>query len=144
MKHWEKTSKKHRYLGTMAAESNDRGMRFVKHGCNAYDMKRPQSRPLGHWLEDDIWDYIAAFAIPLPKDLYDKHGYTRTGCMWCAFGAHMEEGENRFQKLQKSHPKIHNYCMTKLGLKEVLEFVGVNPYRDSYEIDYFKQFEDKK
>jgi len=33
----------------------------------------------------------------------------------------------RFQKLKETHPKLWKYCMNKLGLKEVLEYMDI-PY----------------
>ena len=49
----------------------------------------------------------------------------RTGCMFCMFGVHMEKGENRFQRMHRTHPKQWAYCMDKLGLREVLAFINV-------------------
>lgn len=37
-------------------------------------------------------------------------GCQRTGCMFCAFGAHLEE-ESRFVRLKQTHPKHYKYCM---------------------------------
>lgn len=31
--------------------------------------------------------------------------------MFCAFGAHLEKGETRFQRLKRTHPKIYEYCI---------------------------------
>lgn len=38
-------------------------------------------------------------------------GCQRTGCIFCAFGAHLEKGETRFQRLAKTHPKQYDYCI---------------------------------
>jgi hypothetical protein len=38
-------------------------------------------------------------------------GCDRTGCVYCAFGCHLEKGETRFQRLAKTHPKQYEYCM---------------------------------
>lgn len=35
----------------------------------------------------------------------------RTGCMFCAFGAHLEKGKTRFQRLKETHPKQYNYSL---------------------------------
>lgn len=56
-------------------------------------------------------------------------GYDRTGCMFCMFGLAREKGCNRFQRMSKTHPVQWNYCLNKLGLKEVLEFMGF-PYEE--------------
>lgn len=37
----------------------------------------------------------------------------------------MEQGPNRFQRMQITHPKQWQYCMCKLGLKDILEYIGV-------------------
>jgi len=52
-------------------------------------------------------------------------GEKRTGCMFCMFGVHLEKGENRFQKMSKTHPKQHEYCIDKLGCGKVLDYIGV-------------------
>lgn len=47
--------------------------------------------------------------------------------MFCMFGCHLEKEPNRFQRMKVTHPKQYEYCMNQLGLKEVLEYIGV-PY----------------
>jgi len=57
------------------------------------------------------------------------------------FGCHLEKYPNRFQRLSKTHPKMHDYCINKLGLKEVLDYIKV-PYTDrqiSIETTYSKE-----
>ena len=46
-------------------------------------------------------------------------------CVFCGFGCHLEIGENRFQRLKKTHPQLYSYCMDQLGMKEVLNYIGV-------------------
>lgn len=38
-------------------------------------------------------------------------GCDRTGCIFCAFGCHLEKGETRFQRLKKTHPRQYEYCI---------------------------------
>lgn len=57
-------------------------------------------------------------------------GVSRTGCMFCAFGAHLEDCPNRFQRMKETHPKQYDYCMRPvdqggLGMAEVLDYIGV-------------------
>ena len=122
----------HRYIketgrksfnGTMASDSSDRKKSYQRTGCNAFDGPDPQSKPLSVWLEQDVWDYLKTKSIPYAK-VYDM-GYTRTGCVFCAFGVHMEKEPNRFQRMKQTHPKLWSYCMDKLGMREVLEHIGV-------------------
>ena len=44
----------------------------------------------------------------------------------------MEE-ENRFLRLEQTHPKLHKYCIEDLGLGEVLEYMGIE-YTEKQEI----------
>ena len=111
--------------GTMAYESSVRKMNYLKNGCNAFDTKTPRSTPLSFWLEEDIWAYLKENNVPYSK-IYDM-GETRTGCMFCMFGVHLEEGDNRFQRMAKSHPAQYKYCIETLGCGKVLDFIGV-PY----------------
>ena len=120
-------------VGVMTEESSLRRVEYAKHGCNVYDAKRPVSKPLSIWTEDDIWAYIKENDIDYSK-IYDM-GYERTGCAFCAFGVHLEDKENnRFHKLRRTHPKIYNYAINKMGLKEPLDFLGIN-YGEENEIN---------
>ena len=38
----------------------------------------------------------------------------------------MKKEPNRFQRMAKTHPKLHKYCMKNLGLKQVLDYIGVD------------------
>jgi 3'-phosphoadenosine 5'-phosphosulfate sulfotransferase (PAPS reductase)/FAD synthetase len=62
-----------------------------------------------------------------PEDTLETTGCDRTGCMFCMFGCHLEKEPNRFQRMKQTHPRQYAYCMDKLGLREVLEYIGV-PY----------------
>lgn len=110
------------YLGTRAEESEQRKLIYRRYGCNSFDMNRPRSTPLAFWLQQDIPKYIRKFNIPY-SSIYDK-GYIGTGCVFCAFGAHLSS-PNRFQLLKKIHPKLWTYCMDKLGMGEVLKYCGI-------------------
>lgn len=109
-------------VGVMAGESNMRRVQNHKTGCNAYDAVRPVSKPLNKWCETDIWNYINENGIKY-SEIYNM-GYERTGCAWCAFGVHMEK-ESRFKRLKKTHPKIWNYAINKMGLKEPFDYIGI-------------------
>lgn len=120
-----KESGRHGILGTMAIDSFLRTQSYMRYGCNAFSMKSPVSRPLSVWTEDDVWAYIRQFNVPY-SSIYDM-GYRRTGCIFCMFGIMRESPPNRFQRLKQTHPKLWNYCMDKLNLRQVLEFANV-PY----------------
>jgi 3'-phosphoadenosine 5'-phosphosulfate sulfotransferase (PAPS reductase)/FAD synthetase len=124
---YEKATNLKPIIGTMASDSNLRKTNYLKTGCNAFG-KRPSSTPMSFWLESDIWEYIKQHKIPY-SSIYDM-GYTRTGCMFCMFGIHLEKGLNRFQRMSKTHPKMYNYCINDLGLGKVMDYIGVK-----YEIE---------
>lgn len=113
--------------GEMASDSRDRQEQYLKNGCNSFDRDIPKSTPLAIWNEKDIWDYIRRFDLKYPA-VYDM-GYDRTGCTFCAFGIIQEsiKGENRFQTMHRTHYSMWKHCMFTLGMREVLEFIGV-PY----------------
>ncbi|WP_143323041.1 phosphoadenosine phosphosulfate reductase family protein [Clostridium sp. HBUAS56010] len=127
-------------IGTMASESILRKKEWLQSGCNAFSNKNPSSKPLSFWKEQDIFEYIVKFQIPISSvygtvfkndmGFYKTTGYDRTGCMFCGFGCHLEKEQNRFQRMKLTHPKIWEYCMKPvadggLGMKEVLEYIGV-------------------
>lgn len=119
----------------MATDSKAREKGYLQHGCNGYDLKEPKSTPLGFWTEQDILQALVEFKISYPS-VYGQirrndhgewycTGVKRTGCVFCMFAMQMEP-TNRFQKLYHSHPKLYRYCMDKLGLKDVLDYVRLN------------------
>lgn len=112
-------------IGMMASDSQMRKKTFSSNACNAYDARWPTSNPMYFWTEEDVWQYIKENELEYSK-IYDM-GWDRTGCAFCMFGVHMEGEPNRFQKLKETHPKLWHFCVNKLGLKEVLEYMGV-PY----------------
>lgn len=109
-------------IGTMANDSSLRKQSFLRYGCNSFNDKNHQSRPLMFWSEKDIWEYIKNYKINY-CNIYDL-GYERTGCVFCLFGHHMDikRGKNRIELLKITHPKLYEYCINKLGMKEVLEW----------------------
>jgi len=119
-----KQTKRAPYDGSTVGESLGRRQTYIRHGCNAYRLlTRPRSTPIAIWSEEDIWAYIQRFKVPYSK-IYDM-GYSRTGCIYCGFGVHMESGLNKFQRLKKTHPTRWKYCMDNLGLREVMKVYGV-------------------
>ena len=128
------------YVGVMASEGGNREHNYIKYGCNAYETKHPTSKPLAFWRETDIWEYLHTFNLPYSK-IYDM-GYSRTGCMFCAFGAHLEKGPNRFQQMEITHPKQWKYCMVNLGMKPVLDKIGVDYMVRQIDMPFMKRSQD--
>lgn len=112
------------YIGTMADDSYRRQLDYLKYGCNAFDNKKPRSTPLGFWTHKDILQIIKDRKIQI-SDIYKTENHT--GCMFCLFGVQNEAEPNRFQRMKVNHPKQYNYCMEKLGIKSVLEYMNL-PY----------------
>ena len=120
-------------IATMACESQLRKMSWLKNGCNAFDAKRPISQPMSFWTEQDVLQYIKENNIPIASvygDIISRDndgneysnelvsggklyttGCARTGCIFCAFGCHLEKGESRFQRLKRTHPRQYEYCI---------------------------------
>lgn len=125
IKYGNETGKKP-YLGNMTEESLLRRTAFLKNGCNNYPIRgyRSSSSPLAFWTSSDIKEYIKVNNLPYSK-IYDM-GYDRTGCMFCMFGLQFDKYPNRFQKMKITHPKIYNYCIDRLKIGEVLDFIGID------------------
>ncbi len=120
VKKYEKETGRAPYIGTMIEESRLRLQSHARHGCNAFGLSRPQSRPLMPWTREDILFYLYENNLPV-SEIYKK-GYDRTGCMFCGFGAHTTK-DKRFDLMAKTHPKQYRYCMENLGLGGVLEYI---------------------
>ena len=129
----------HKYkpiLATLAEESRVRKQGWIRHGCNAFESKNPMSQPMSFWTEQDVLAYIVKFNVPIASVYGDIvslgtdgsnypsvdvagnvqcnlkcSGCQRTGCIFCAFGAHLEKGETRFQRLARTHPRQYEYCI---------------------------------
>jgi 3'-phosphoadenosine 5'-phosphosulfate sulfotransferase (PAPS reductase)/FAD synthetase len=106
-------------IGTMTEESRSRVQAYLDSGCNAFNLKRPSSKPLSFWREVDIWRYLYEFDVPFSK-IYEL-GYKRTGCMFCMFGLHLEKRPHRFDLMAKTHPQLFKWCMDgPLNLRSVI------------------------
>lgn len=160
-KEFENQSGKKPILGTMADESTLRKTGWLRTGCNTFDKGREKSRPLSFWSEQDVLKYLKITSTPYAKvygDIVPKSefvgqyafndvetdlmtsGVSRTGCMFCGFGCHLEPEPNRFQKMKETHQKQYEYCINGgeydesgiwapnkngLGMSRVLDFIGV-------------------
>ena len=127
-------------IGTMAEESILRQQSYLKTGCNAFESKRPISTPIGFWTQQDVLEYIRMFNLEIATVygdiIEDENGILkttkcdRTGCIFCGFGISQEKGQNRYQRLEETHPQLHSYCMNKLGFKEVCEYMDIKYSND--------------
>ena len=139
-KQYAKQSGKKPITAQMASESKIREQQWIKNGCNGFDMKSPISNPMSFWTEQDVLQYIKENNIPIASvygDVVYKEdgdqmriedygidgcgteklcttGCNRTGCIFCAFGAHLDErggGKSRFERLKETHPRQYEYCI---------------------------------
>jgi 3'-phosphoadenosine 5'-phosphosulfate sulfotransferase (PAPS reductase)/FAD synthetase len=133
---YERSTGRAMMTGESASDSLRRRTAYLQHGCNAFGMKRPKSTPLAFWTKDDVLRYLRDFQIPycgVYGEIAEGDGKLTTtlaqatGCAFCMFGVHREGTINRFTRMKKSHPQLWKYCVYTLGLKDVLEYVGV-PY----------------
>ena len=141
LKTYQKETGRKPYVGTMACESSMRERHYLRNGCNAFDAASPISQPLSVWLEADVLEYIDRYGLNYASiygdivrddnDVPYTTGESRTGCMFCMFGCHLEKAPNRFQRMKETHPRQYDYCMRSreekgLGLREVLDYIGVD------------------
>lgn len=117
-----KVSGLHPMMGNMAAESNLRATTSARYSCNAYECKRPTSKPLTYWTQEDVKEYIRIAGIPY-SSIYDM-GYDRTGCMFCLYGVHLNN-PNKIQVLSQTHPKQWDFIINKMGAGAVLDYIKV-------------------
>lgn len=119
-------------IATMASESVIREQAWLQTGCNSFDSREPMSKPMSFWTTQDVLQYIHEKQLPICSVYGDMvtededgmeystffgkqnlhcTGCNRTGCIYCAFGFHLEKGETRFQRLKKTHPQQYDYCL---------------------------------
>ena len=134
MRKYGKESGLYPMMATMAEESRVRKQAWLRTGCNSFEGKI-QSKPMSFWTEQDVLLYIvqnkldicSVYGDIIAEDQdgneYDAGGLLmdgcklrctgcqRTGCIYCAFGTHLEKGKTRFQRLAETHPRQYEYCM---------------------------------
>lgn len=127
--YYERKHNKKPITAQMADESMMRTQVWLQHGCNAFDAKHQISNPMSFWTEQDVLQYIkennieicSVYGDIIPEGgqmVFDgmpcklcTTGCKRTGCVFCGYGAHLEKGEGRFQRLKRTHPKLYDYCI---------------------------------
>lgn len=138
LKDYEKRTGRKPIIATMACESQLRTEKWLRVGCNAFDGSRKTSSPMSFWTEQDVLQYIKKYEIPIasvygsveyaeaPEQMRIEElgidgcgteklkttGCSRTGCIFCGFGCHLEKaGEGRFERLKETHPRQYEYCI---------------------------------
>ena len=128
---YETATRQRTITAVMATEGRLRYQKWTATGCNAFEGKRPMGKPMSFWAEQDVLRYIVGNQIPYAsvygdivasdgENDYDATltecplyctGCQRTGCMFCAFGAHLEKGKNRFERMKHTHPRHYEFCI---------------------------------
>lgn len=132
---YQRSFRRYPILATMASESGRRETAWMQTGCNIVGTKTAISKPMSFWTEQDVLRYIKERDLPIASVYGDivpesdprqvtiddfgcdsgcklcTTGAKRTGCIFCGFGAHLEKGETRFQRLKRTHPKQYAYCL---------------------------------
>ena len=134
LKNYRKQTGMYPIIGSMAEESDFRTTEYLNRGgCNSFDEKNGACQPLGFWTEQDVLQYIVENNIKISSvygrivqenGIYVTTGEQRTGCIFCLFGIQYDTGYNRIQRLQVTHPQLHQYVLDKLGYREVMEYLG--------------------
>lgn len=103
-KRFEKETGMKAIVGTMACESNSRKETWMQYGCNAFDARRPQSKPLSFWTEQDILEYIIKYDLPYASVYGDIIGKDESGNVYEKISlkdlAEQQEGIPRNIKLE--------------------------------------------
>lgn len=120
-------------------------------------MKEPISNPMSFWTEQDVLHYIKENNIEICsvygdiicdesdqlagqmslvdfgiESLEDKPlkttGCSRTGCMFCGYGCHLND-DQRYVLMRQTHPKIYDYVFRPtseggLGYKEIIDWLN--------------------
>lgn len=150
---YEKRTGQKPIMALMAEESDRRKQAYLRTGCNAFEIDRPNSKPMGFWTEQDVLQYCRINNISLPSvygQITEKEepgqikgqmclmtserqltttGEQRTGCMFCPVGCHLEK-VNKYERLKEIHPQIYDYVMKSyndggLGLGSALDWLKI-------------------
>ena len=135
MQDYERKTGKKSIIGTQAEESKMRESAYLQTGCNNF--KSGKCQPLGFWRSQDILEYIYKFNIEIAsiygevkideEGKYYTTGESRTGCVACGYGCSIwkSDKDNRYLRLEQTHPKLHNHIINNLGFKEVLDYMNI-------------------
>lgn len=134
---YEKETGRKPILATMAVESALREKNWLQNGCNAFNSKHQHSAPMSFWTEQDVLWYIKNNNLPIASVYGDIEytvvpeqmricdfgiecgtpetlrttGCSRTGCIFCAFGCHLEDSPSRFESAKITHHRQYEYCI---------------------------------
>lgn len=115
-KKYEKETGRIPFVGTMASDSSNRKMAYLKNGCNSFRGKRHLSSPLGFWMNQDILDYVDKMSLEVPE-IYKSIDHT--GCVGCLFGC-VDSEYDKPAILKKEWPKMYKF-MCKLGMQDIYD-----------------------
>ncbi len=122
-------------IAVMAEESIQRRTKWIKNGCNAFNLKHPESNPMSFWTENDVLTYIHENSLPIAEpygqvivkgtengqmciqDMIGDYegcqfcttGCRRTGCVFCGFA--INQDKERFVRLKEQEPKLADYVL---------------------------------
>lgn len=166
---FEKEKDMHPFIGTRAEESSRRKEAYLRTGCNTLSKsyildaksgkkkekvnRRPCSRPLSIWLEQDIYQYAVREKLHIPEPYGDIYrvgtcpgqmsffegygkltcsGNKRTGCIFCPVHCHLDNFA-KFKNIKSYNKKLYDYCMDELGERKLLEMIR-KQFGGNYEI----------
>lgn len=78
----------------------------------------------------DMSQLASEFGVfDVARPILKTTGVSRTGCMFCGYGCHLEKSPNRFELMKETHPKQYNYIMKPvseggLGYKEIIDWIN--------------------
>ena len=74
-KKYEKETGNKMFIGIVYGDSAIRNKYYLKNGCNSFDAKRPQSKPLSFWTVKDIWEFIKMDNVIYQLVFYNNLSY---------------------------------------------------------------------
>lgn len=145
---YEEQTQRYPILGLRAYESNRRKEGYYKTGCVSFSGRRPKAKPIAFFTDQDVLLYCKQNHIQLPSpygeivedgmvsgqlSFFDSFngcpcgklcttGESRTGCMFCPVGMHLDRGA-KLKRLKKYNARLYDYCMEELGEKKLVEWV---------------------
>jgi len=130
LKKYEKETGRKPIIATMACESSQRKLKYLKNGC----VTESSCTPLSFWTEQDILEYISENDLKIAdiygdvifeNGVYDLTGEKRTGCQVCYFGIVYDGTPNRLQKMKNSNFAMWDYLINTRNHKLFLDKVNI-------------------
>ena len=113
-------------VATMTEESRLREAAWIKTGCNAFDAKRPISKPMSFWTEQDVLHYIKEYNVPICSiygDIIKSNLKILLKAKWTSPTSQTNMRKRKYLKQQEQKEQdVCSVCSDAISTKSLIGF----------------------